>query len=97
MGFVVTKCFHAFLLQAISLLELVLNYKDYTEICTSILKSAGLTVHFRSSSAVSQLMFSSGSACAWMTHRFVYDAGESSLTVNSKRFQLQASLASDKE
>lgn len=38
MGFVVKKrvFFHTFMLQAVLFLELVLNYKDYTEICTSI-------------------------------------------------------------
>lgn len=94
MGFVVTKCFHTFVLQAISLLELVLNYKDYTEICTSILKSAGLSVGFRSFSALSQLISSSDSACAWMPHHS--DAESSSIMVNSKRSQLQTSIASDK-
>lgn len=96
MGFIVTKCFHTFVLQAISLLELVLNYKGYTKIHTSILKRAGLTVGFRSLAAASQLKSSSDSACAWMPHCSVPDVAESSLMVNSKRSQLQAFLASDK-
>lgn len=53
MGSVVTKSSRTFVLQAISLLELVLNDKDYTNICISFLKSAALTVGFRSFSALS--------------------------------------------
>lgn len=96
MGFVVAKCFYTFVLQAISLPELVMKYKDYTKISTSILQSAGLAVGFRPFSAASQLKSSSDSACDQTLQHSVYDAGESSLMVISKRSQLQASLASDR-
>jgi len=70
MGFVVTKCVHTFVLQAISLRELVLNYKNYPKIFISTLKSADLSVSFGFISAVAQLTSSPDSVCAMIPHFF---------------------------
>ena len=70
MGFVVTKCVHTFVLQAISLRELVLNYKNYPKIFISTLKSADLSVSFGFISAVAQLTSSPDSVCAMIPHYF---------------------------